>query len=897
MRPALRRALPTAVLLTHIALSSLPASGGGTPAPRTASPGAVVGPDVERALAGSGTVPVVILLDVGADPTRPSGRQALRLEVGSAQNRVLDALPLGEFTLRSRPKHAPILAGEIGRAGLERLRRLPGIRRIDLEVPGQGALAQSVPLVGADAVHALGYTGAGMVVGEVDSGVDTDHPDLAGSVVAQACTCRTNGGCCPNGSTFQEGPGAAEDDAGHGTLVAGVMTSDGNVAPAGVAPGAQLVAVKVTDATDRTCCMSDVTAALDWILDNRPDVAAINVSVVSDALYPGDCDNADATTAGMAFILTALRTAGIPVFAAAGNAGSGGSMSAPACVRAAVSMGATYDASFGPVNLGVCSDASTAADQVACFSNSDASTDLFAPGFLITTSALGGGVVSAVGTSFSAPHATACAALIVQADPGTGAVAIETTFKATGLPVVDPSNNLTFPRIDCLAAVQARSCPDADGDDFWAAGPGCAGPPYSDCDDSDPGRSPGAPETCDGIDNDCDGADDEGFDPDGDGLPDCFDNCPADANPGQEDRDADFEGNACDLDDGVIEVLLPSNTQVLWQQEAGFEAYDLYRGDLGALDDTDGDGAAQDYGSCFAENLAGPAFNDTANPAVGHGFLYLVTGRTGGVESGLGTASSGALRPNVHDCASVFGVPPVIQGMQAATASREAVCDVTTPLLGRLCTLGVPSAQAASAIIIHGGYSELVVSGQVTDPDDPPPADLVVTARLLPAAGGSIDVPMFDDGSTQAFPEPQRSPEAGLDCTLDPGSCTCSLAQFGIVSGDGAGADATFTRAIALVAQSLPAIAVDCIMQDRRQVPILSVANQSLDVGMSARDPQGHVTVWPSNTPVVPGDGSYSCGGDPCGCCLLTASDPVTQCSGLPGITSPDFPGGLCLTF
>lgn len=138
----------------------------------------------------------------------------------------------------------------------------------------------------------------------------------------------------------------------------------------------------------------------------------------------------------------------------------------------------------------------------------------------------------------------------------------------------------------------------------------------------------------------------------GDGIGDACDNCAADFNPEQEDSDLDDEGDHCDLDDGSIFVFLTAHDAVDWQEESGYEVWNVYVSDLAALV------ATGEYTQATGSNpvarqecgLAAPPLVDPTSPPSGTTALYLVTGVAGGVEGDLGADSSGAPRPNDHPC-------------------------------------------------------------------------------------------------------------------------------------------------------------------------------------------------------------------------------------------------------
>jgi hypothetical protein len=295
-------------------------------------------------------------------------------------------------------------------------------------------------LIRANVAHHRDALGRGVTVAVLDTGVDPTNPDLAGSIIGEHCICSGSADrppCCPDGSREQAGPGSAFTKFVHGIHVTGIIVSKGIMAPEGVAPQAKVVAVKVLDDLNRGLLV-DWIAALDWIATQRPDVQAINMSLVSDRVYAGECDHADSYTTAFAQELRALRARGVLTFVASGNSGQAKAMADPACVSAAVAVGASTDT-----------------DGVWSLTNRDAKLGLLAPGVGILSTGPGQTVATLSGTSMATPHVTGTAALLLGLNPTLDADTLETILRDTGVPVADPRTGLTRPRVNALAAMNA----------------------------------------------------------------------------------------------------------------------------------------------------------------------------------------------------------------------------------------------------------------------------------------------------------------------------------------------------------------------------------------------------------------------------------------------------------
>jgi subtilisin family serine protease len=320
--------------------------------------------------------------------------------------------------------------------GVEALANTPGIKDIKLEKTFQLQLAQSVPLIRASdtwnrTVNGVSINGKGQTICVVDTGLDYGHAAFSGRILEGRCFLTGEGGVeCPNPADITN----ASDDNDHGTHVAGIAAGNGTYV--GVAPGANIIAVKACNSTGG-CFMGAMTAGIDHCINisAQYNISAITLSIsdgghydtINDCPYDENFENAVNTAYGL----------GIIVSMAAGNSGGTG-IGWPACIPNATSVSATDKS-----------------DVIPAYSQTGALLDILAPGSSIT-STVRGGYAAKTGTSMATPHIAGAAALLWQNErlnnravtPGL----IEDLMK-------NHSSNMIsgWPRINVLEVITARN--------------------------------------------------------------------------------------------------------------------------------------------------------------------------------------------------------------------------------------------------------------------------------------------------------------------------------------------------------------------------------------------------------------------------------------------------------
>lgn len=177
----------------------------------------------------------------------------------------------------------------------------------------------SGPYIGADFPSKLGYEGEGIKIAVIDTGVDYLHPDLFGF---------GPGGKIVDGYNFVDESKMPIDTNGHGTEVAGIIASNGELK--GIAPKSSIVAYKVSDDGENVSSDLIIKAVNKAIED---DVDIINISL-----------GVNKTNSKIDDVVNKATRNGILVVAAAGNDGPGlETIGSPGKSSDAITVGATYN--------------------------------------------------------------------------------------------------------------------------------------------------------------------------------------------------------------------------------------------------------------------------------------------------------------------------------------------------------------------------------------------------------------------------------------------------------------------------------------------------------------------------------------------------------------------------
>jgi len=278
-------------------------------------------------------------------------------------------------------------AAEAGRLAAD-----PRVERVEPDVRVSGAAVRPYPVWNLDRIDqrssvlddAYAYpdeAGAGVKTYIMDTGIRTSHTEFGGraTIGFDAINDGWNGQDC--------------GDLGHGTLVAGIAGG----ATYGMAPATSLVAVRVLGC-DNFGSISQIIAGVEWVTQNAPRPAVVNMSLGGVATIPALDDAVAASIA-----------AGITYVIAAGNSELDTCTTSPGRVPGAITVAASNPNGERATGWGGTQPGS----------NFGPCVDLFAPGEQVKSSYNASDRATRVqrGTSLAAPHVAGAAALILSKYP------------------------------------------------------------------------------------------------------------------------------------------------------------------------------------------------------------------------------------------------------------------------------------------------------------------------------------------------------------------------------------------------------------------------------------------------------------------------------------------------
>ena len=360
---------------------------------------------------------ISVLVDFDHMPTE-SDEQLLIDEVG--------------FEPSWRFHHIPIIAGTIHTDLLDELLNVEGVVFLTLNGEMRMTLDNAIGIHHADTVWDLGYTGEGISIAIIDTGIDPLHVGLNDfdddpttndpKVVAFYDALDGSG---------DDGSGETEpyDDQGHGSHCAGISAgtgaveegplSDGATPYRGIAPDAWLVGVKVLD-SGGSGSFAEVMKGMEWTIDNKIkyNIRAASMSLGGVWLIELTQEQEERIT----HLANEMVAAGISLMIAAGNSAGYGTIGTPGAAKDVITVGSTEDSkdlavysSKGPTHEGQIKP------NVAAIGSAVMSVEANS----------GNGYASYSGTSMATPMVAGMAALLLQANPDLQPLMIRTILEST----------------------------------------------------------------------------------------------------------------------------------------------------------------------------------------------------------------------------------------------------------------------------------------------------------------------------------------------------------------------------------------------------------------------------------------------------------------------------------
>jgi len=328
-----------------------------------------------------------------------------------------------------------------------------------LGAPDGGKVKSVYPkAVNADRMWQTGYSGAGVTVAVVDTGVDA-VPDLAGRIVPVTDDVTQQTTSCANFS----GEDNCTDNYGHGTFIAGLVAGSGVSSSGdypGMAPDANILSVKIAGRSG-AADVSTVLAAIQWVVSfkDRYNIKVLNLSLGTDGTQTYRTDPFD-------YAVERAWSAGIVVVVSAGNAGpNAGTISKPADDPFVITVGAVDDMTTAGVGddalPNFSAEGPTAADGIQ-------KPDVVAPGAHIVGLRAPGSDIDqnfphlddnyhkGSGTSMSAGVVSGAIALLLQARPSSSPDRVKYMLKSTARAVCGcTANQVGSGEIDVAGALNA----------------------------------------------------------------------------------------------------------------------------------------------------------------------------------------------------------------------------------------------------------------------------------------------------------------------------------------------------------------------------------------------------------------------------------------------------------